>query len=128
MGSTAVYSGAARRKEDKESLNVLVCLIYPGIDQNFHTLLCHAGLNGLFRCGKRIFVTEEPLPWKLIFSAQHHMGNIFRDNAPTVSTSGSMHIDRKRLQKLRVKKIALGHKPDDHEEEQNMGGMTMGRW
>ena len=58
----------------------------------------------------------------------HHMGNIFRDNAPTVSTSGSMHIDRKRLQKLRVKKIALGHKPDDHEEEQNMGGMTMGRW
>ena len=77
MGSTAVYSGAARRKEDKESLNVLVCLIYPGIDQNFHTLLCHAGLNGLFRCGKRIFVTEEPLPWKLIFSAQHHFYNGF---------------------------------------------------
>ena len=58
----------------------------------------------------------------------HHMGNIFRDNAPTTPTSGGMQIDRKRLQKLRAKKIALGHKPDDHEEEQNMGGMTMGGW
>lgn len=58
----------------------------------------------------------------------HHMGNIFRDNIPTTPTSGSMHIDRKRLQKLRAKKIALGHKPDDHEEEQNAGDMTMGGW
>ena len=32
------------------------------------------------------------------------------------------------LQKIREKKIALGHKPDDHEEapRQDMGGMTMG--
>jgi len=58
----------------------------------------------------------------------HHMGNIFRDSAPQDSTTGAPHIDRKRLQKLRAKKIALGHKPDDHEEEQNMGGMTMGGW
>ena len=56
----------------------------------------------------------------------HHIGNIFRDNVPTTPTSGGMHIDRKRLQKLKAKKIALGHKPDDHEDEQNMGGMTMG--
>jgi uncharacterized protein len=27
-----------------------------------------------------------------------------------------MQIDRKRLQKLREKKIALGHNPNDHEE------------
>ena len=58
----------------------------------------------------------------------HHMGNIFRDSAPQDSTTRVPHIDRKRLQKLRAKKIALGHKPDDHEEEQNMGGMTMGGW
>ena len=39
---------------------------------------------------------------------------------------GSHRADRKLLQKIRQKKIAMGHKPDDHEEEQNMGGMTMG--
>lgn len=58
----------------------------------------------------------------------HHMGNIFRVNAPATPTSGGMQIDRKRLQKLRAKKIALGHKPDDHEEEQTMDSMTMGGW
>ena len=58
----------------------------------------------------------------------HHMGNIFRDSAPQDSTTRTPHIDRKRLQKLRAKKIVLGHKPDDHEEEQTMGGMTMGGW
>jgi TPR repeat protein len=58
----------------------------------------------------------------------HHMGNIFRDSAPQDSTTRVPHIDRKRIQKLRAKKIALGHKPDDHEDEQTMDGMTMGGW
>lgn len=58
----------------------------------------------------------------------HHMGNIFRDNTPVASTSGGPHIDRKRLQKLRAKKVALGHKPNDHEEEQQGWGMSMGGW
>ena len=58
----------------------------------------------------------------------HHMGNIFRDNTPAPPASGGPHIDRKRLQKLREKKMALGHKPDDHEEEQQSWGMSMGGW
>ena len=58
----------------------------------------------------------------------HHMGNIFRDNTPAPPASGGPHIDRKRLQKLRAKKVALGHKPDDHEEGQQSWGMSMGGW
>ena len=53
-----------------------------------------------------------------------HMGNIFRDNVPEDSTSTGLHIDHKRLQALQEKRIALGHKPNDH-VEQMMGGMTM---
>lgn len=56
----------------------------------------------------------------------HHMGRIFQDNSIPPCPPGSQRADRKLLQKIRQKKIALGHKPDDHEEEQNMGGMTMG--
>lgn len=52
----------------------------------------------------------------------HHMSNIFRDNSLPKTGPAGMHIDRKRLQKLREKKIALGHKPNDHEEYQ---GPTM---
>ena len=52
----------------------------------------------------------------------YHMGNIFRDNAPIPAANG-VQIDRKRLQRLREKRVALGHKPDDHELEQQ--GYTM---
>lgn len=58
----------------------------------------------------------------------HHMGRIFRENVPPVPVPDGMQIDRKRLHKLREKKIALGHKPDDREEEQSTGSMTMGGW
>ena len=56
----------------------------------------------------------------------HHMGRIFQDNSIPPCPPGSQRVDRKLLQKIRQKKITLGHKPDDHEEEQNMGGITMG--
>ena len=46
----------------------------------------------------------------------YHMSNIFRDNSLPQTGPVGMRIDRKRLQKLREKKIAMGHKPDDHEE------------
>ena len=60
----------------------------------------------------------------------YHMSNIFRDNAPTVPVQPRLHIDRKRMQELQELRIALGHQPDDHEEEQTQtwGGMTMKGW
>ena len=74
---------------------------------------------------------EQYISPSLLLSATrllHHMGNIFRDNTPQDSTTGVPRIDRKRLRELTALKIALGHRPDDHAEEQNMGGMTMGGW
>lgn len=63
-------------------------------------------------------------PPKILLSATrllHHMGNIFRDNAPHPAVPAGIHIDRKRLQRLREKKMALGHKWNDHEEQQSHG-------
>ena len=47
----------------------------------------------------------------------YHMGRIFQDNS-LPQTGAVQHIDRKRRQKLQAKRIAHGHKPDDHEEHQ----------
>ena len=65
---------------------------------------------------------EQEPPSVLLASTRllYHMGNIFRDNAPAPTATG-VQIDRKRLQRLRQKRIALGHKPDDHEPEQQQG-------
>ena len=47
----------------------------------------------------------------------HHMSRVFRDNSVPESRPGGIQIDRKRLKKLQEKRMALGHKPDDHEEQ-----------
>ena len=56
----------------------------------------------------------------------YHMSRIFENHALPHSSAG-LHVDRKLRRKIQEKKIAMGHKPDDHEEEQSQGGMVMGR-
>ena len=56
----------------------------------------------------------------------HHMRHIFQEQIPAPTIPGGIQIDRKRLQQLREKKIAMGHKPDDHEEQSQGQSMTMG--
>ena len=55
----------------------------------------------------------------------YHISQIFENRSLPRSSAG-LHVDRKLRRKIQEKKIALGHKPDDHEEEQNQGGMVMG--
>ena len=50
----------------------------------------------------------------------HHMGNIFRDQQPPAEGVLRVSVDSKLRQKIREKKIALGHKADDHENSMNM--------
>lgn len=73
---------------------------------------------------------EDLPPPNILLSATrllHHMGNIFRDNAPRPAALTGIQIDHKRLQRLREKKMALGHKWNGHEDEQNhgMSGMDL---
>ena len=72
----------------------------------------------------RIELGEQRPPSVMLATTRllYHMGNIFRDNAPIPAATG-IQIDRKRLQELQRKRIALGHKPDDHELEPQ--GYTM---
>ena len=71
---------------------------------------------------KRMERGEQEPPSVLLASTWllYHMGNIFRNNAPAPAAAG-VQIDRKRLARLRQKRVALGHKPDDHELEQQQG-------
>lgn len=46
----------------------------------------------------------------------HHMSRIFRDEAPP-SLPGINFVDSKLRRRIREKKIAMGHKPDDHEDQ-----------
>ena len=47
----------------------------------------------------------------------HHMSRIFGDNSKIDQIHRGLQIDRKRRQELQRKRLAMGHKPDDHEEQ-----------
>ena len=48
----------------------------------------------------------------------HQMGQIFRDNAAPPSNPMGIRVDSKRRKKLMQKRLAMGHKQDDHEQTQ----------
>lgn len=67
---------------------------------------------------------EEVPPPSVLLSATrllHHTSNILRNNAPRPTVPAGIQIDHKRLQRLREKKIAIGHKWNDRENEQSRG-------
>ena len=57
----------------------------------------------------------------------HHMSRIFQKRSLPQSGTG-LQVDSKLRQKIKEKKIAMGHKEDDHEDpeptQSGMGGMT----
>ena len=47
----------------------------------------------------------------------HHMSNIFWETLPPPNPAGG-HVESKLMRRIREKKIAMGHKADDHEDYQ----------
>ena len=58
-----------------------------------------------------------PTVGKTVVRMLHHMSRIFEDNSKIDQIHCGLQIDRKRRQELQRKRLAMGHKPDDHEEQ-----------
>lgn len=71
---------------------------------------------------ERLDKPQAPVAALAVIRLLHSMSRIFQDNSLPKHSPMGMRTDRKLLQKIREKKIAMGHKPDDHPDE----GMTMG--
>ena len=48
----------------------------------------------------------------------HHMSRVFRGNMPVIPPT--LRIDSKRRRRLQEKRMAMGHKRDDHEEQERL--------
>ena len=51
-------------------------------------------------------------------SLLYHMGRIFQEQHPQPAGGVRVAVDSKLKRKIREKKIAMGHKPDDHEDQE----------
>ena len=48
----------------------------------------------------------------------HHMSRVFRGNMPVIPPA--LRTDSKRRRRLQEKRMAMGHKRDDHEEQERL--------
>ena len=48
----------------------------------------------------------------------HQLAGVFRENSAPPANPAGLRIDSKRRKKLLEKRLAIGHKPDDHEDPQ----------
>lgn len=53
----------------------------------------------------------------------HHMSRVFRGNMPVIPPA--LRIDSKRRRRLQEKRMAMGHKRDDHEEQERLRNEQM---
>ena len=60
-------------------------------------------------------VSARHIPANAVMRLLHHMGQIFRASMPVIPPA--LRIDSKRRRRLQEKRMALGHKRDDHEDE-----------
>ena len=67
------------------------------------------------RLPKSDAVYRSPALGDSVVQMLHHMGRIFEDNSKADGTLYGLRIDRKRRRELQRKRLAMGHKPDDHE-------------
>ena len=67
------------------------------------------------RTTSKVHSAPDPAAAAAVLNLLHHMGQIFRDNAPAPSNPMGVRMDSKRRKKLMEKRLALGHKMGDHE-------------
>ena len=60
---------------------------------------------------------DPPTVCEVVVRMLHHMSRIFEDNSRTDRIHCGLQIDRKRRQELQRKRLAMGHKADDYEEQ-----------
>ena len=61
-------------------------------------------------------VSARHIPANAVMRLLHHMGQIFRTSMPVIPPA--LRIDSKRRRRLQEKRMAMGHKRNDHEDEQ----------
>ena len=57
---------------------------------------------------------------RCVLQLLHNMGRIFQEQSAADTIQAGLHIDKKRRRLLQEKRLALGHKADDHEDAVSM--------
>lgn len=66
---------------------------------------------------------QSAIPADAVMQLLHHMSRMFRSNMPVIPPA--LRIDSKRRRRLQEKRMAMGHKRNDHEEQERLRNEQM---
>ena len=115
------YFTQAAKAENANAMYMLAKLLYDRDPNRANYWLQASASYGNPYAQRTISTCASPTIAACVTRLLYHLSRIIRDNTEQASQGPGLVIDRKRRRELLEKRIAMGHKPDDHEDMQMQG-------
>ncbi len=111
----------AAEAENSNAMYMLVKLLYDSDPKRSNYWLRESASYGNPYAQRAISAHTSPTIAACVTRLLYHLSRVIRDNTEQASQGPGFTIDRKRRRELMDKRLAMGHKPDDHEDMQMQG-------
>ena len=115
------YFTRAAEAENSNAMYMLGKLLYDSDSKQANYWLRESASYGNPYAQCAISAHTSPTVAACVTRLLYHLSRVIRDNTEQMSHGPGFTIDRKRWRELMEKRIAMGHKPDDHEDMQYYG-------
>ena len=111
----------AAEAENSNAMYMLGKLLYDSDPKRSNYWLRESASYGNPYAQRAISAHTSPIIAACVTRLLYHLSRVIRDNTEQSSHGPGFGIDRKRRRELMDKRLAMGHKPDDHEDIQMQG-------
>ncbi len=115
------YFTQAAEGENANAMYMLGKLLYDSDPKQANYWLRESASYGNLYAQRAISAHTSPTIAACVTRLLYHLGRVIRDNTEQNSHGPGFGIDRKRRRELMDKRLAMGHKPDDHADIQMQG-------
>ena len=119
------YFAQAAEAENANAMYMLGKLLYDSDPKQANYWLRESASYGNPYAQRAISARTSPTIAACVTRLLYHLSRVIRDNTEQASHGPCFGIDRKRRRELMDKRLAMGHKPDDHEDMQMQGYQGM---
>ncbi len=119
------YFTQAAKSENTNAMYMLGKLLYDSAPERANHWLRISASYGNPHAQRALDQHTSPTISACVTRLLYHLSRIIRDNTEQMSHGPGVGIDRKRRRELMDKRLAMGHKPDDHEDMQMQGYQGM---
>ena len=116
-----MYFTQSAEAENANAMYMLAKLLYDRDPKRANYWLRESASYGNPHAQRALDQHTSPTIAACVIRLLYHVSRVIRDNTEQMSHGPGFGIDRKRRRELMKKRLAMGHKPDDHEDMQYYG-------